>query len=696
MLTSLLPLLVVGGGFIDIHPAPQARAHLIEIAEQASPQAGTYIDQLVDRARQSLSGSPRDPELATSLLTEAAKAGNSGAMLLLADRYRLADGAPKDLAKALDLIEAAIAAGNIRSGAQSLGDFYRLTEPPYRDLTKAADAYQRGADAGDSWSMIALAEMVRKGEGVTVDYERARALLEKAIAAGDVQNGAQSMGDLYKFASPPFRNPAKAADAYQQAADAGSKWAMIILGDMLRKGDGIPVDYERARKLLESAIAAGDVQNGAQSLGDLYRLADPPFRDPFKAAESYQRAVDAGSSSAMVSLGDMLRKGDGIQADYPTARKLFEAAIAAGNVQNGAQSLGDLYRLADPPFRDPVKAEAAYQQAADAGNSWAMISLATMLRKGDGIPVDYERARKLLEEAIASGDIQNGGQALGDLYRLSDPPFRDPVKALHAYGQAAEAGSTWGMIAEADMLRRGDGITVDYEKAKALLQAAIAAGNARGGAESLGDLYRLAQPPFRDPAQAAAAYQQGADAGSSWSMVALGDMLRKGDGIPKDIERARQLLESAIANGDTSSAGQSLGDLYLSLTPPDLEKASSYYELAASSGNAQAHLAAAKIAIDKYPDPRVRASVVVHYKTAAKLLPPHDVALAMMNLPSASLMAVVQEFLIQAGIKIDKNSIGKGGRQTERAMEIYCNSNHVQECNKSFITFGLLEYLVAN
>src|SRR5579859_3492940 len=191
MIGLLLPLMLANEMVGDTTRPSLDVAHVIPVADTAKPArpAMSYVEQLVERARQSLAaaGNDRDPVLAASILAEAAKAGSTEALLLLADRYRLGDGESKDLARAQELIQAAIAAGNVQGGELSLGDFYRLADPPFRDLGKAADAYQRAADAGNTWSMIQLADMLRSGTGVPVDYGRARTLLEAAIAAGDVK-----------------------------------------------------------------------------------------------------------------------------------------------------------------------------------------------------------------------------------------------------------------------------------------------------------------------------------------------------------------------------------------------------------------------------------------------------------------------------------------------------------------------------
>jgi TPR repeat protein len=114
-------------------------------------------------------------------------------------------------------------------------------------------------------------------------------MIEKAIAAGDVEDGAEALGDFYREASPP--DIEKATAAYRQAIDAGSTSAMLALAEMVG-----PSDAKLAKTMIEKAIAAGDVKYGAEALGDFYRDARPP--DIEKAIEAYQLAATAGNPSA--------------------------------------------------------------------------------------------------------------------------------------------------------------------------------------------------------------------------------------------------------------------------------------------------------------------------------------------------------------------------------------------------------------
>ncbi len=138
--------------------------------------------------------------------------------------------------------------------------------------------------------MRKLAALLTRGAGIPIDAPRAEALLVKAIAAGDVKGGNEGLGDFYRAATP-LADAAKAADAYQKAADAGDTGAMRKLAALYATGSGdVAAAPSRAEALLKQAVAAGDLRNGADALGDLYRAATP-LKDAAKAADAYQQAA---------------------------------------------------------------------------------------------------------------------------------------------------------------------------------------------------------------------------------------------------------------------------------------------------------------------------------------------------------------------------------------------------------------------
>ena len=281
---------------------------------------------------------------------------------------------------------------------------------------------------------------------------------------------------------------------------------------MIGAGDGVPApEFDKAREHLERAIALGGPNTAwaYASLGDLYRNALGWRRNPAKAVEAYEKARELGDTTVLVSLARLIGSGDGVPRDFDTARNYLDEAVALGGPGLAwvYAALGDLYRDAEEENRDIGKAAAAYQGAADLGDTESMLKLARIYADGDGIPADFDRARALLEKVVAAADFNQitGWIRLGDLYRDAGND-RDPAAAVDAYRHAADLGDTTAMIRIARIVGTGDGVPADFDAARTLYERAIAASeaNTAWAWTGLADLYaarpiRTATPPRRSP-----------------------------------------------------------------------------------------------------------------------------------------------------------------------------------------------------
>jgi uncharacterized protein len=150
----------------------------------------------------------------------------------------------------------------------------------------------------------------------------------------------------------------------------------------------------------------------------------------------WRKAVDKGSTSAMVELGVLYGTGAGVARDEEAARKLFERAAQGGNPR-GVSNLAALGGGGAPS--DPVRARELLQKAAET-NAEAQYQLGLMLADGTGGPKDEAGARALFEKAAA----QNHPGALMQMGVFSQegrggPKDKDAAKAY--YERAAALGN---------------------------------------------------------------------------------------------------------------------------------------------------------------------------------------------------------------------------------------------------------------
>ncbi|MEP7032073.1 MAG: tetratricopeptide repeat protein [Pseudolabrys sp.] len=145
-------------------------------------------------------------------------------------------------------------------------------------------------------------------------------------------------------------------------------------------------------------IASTSSRRALFELGRAY-AANKQFNE---AVATYRKAVDKGSTTAMVELGVLYGTGTGIAKDPAEARKLFERAAQGGN----PRAVTNLAALSGGVPQIPAQARGVLSKAADANSPEAQYQLGLMLAQGTGGTKDDAAARVLFEKAAAQGHAE--------------------------------------------------------------------------------------------------------------------------------------------------------------------------------------------------------------------------------------------------------------------------------------------------
>jgi len=136
---------------------------------------------------------------------------------------------------------------------------------------------------------------------------------------------------------------------------------------------------------------------------------------------------------------------------------------------------------------DNAQAEAAYDRGelaeamviwlavAEEGDAAAQYNVATLLRKGEGVPRDAAAAASWYERAAQQGH-HHAQVNLGRLYLEGDGVKRDLGRAFHWFDEAAHADFPPAQYYLATLCEFGAGVLRDIEQAKALYEVAAEAG----------------------------------------------------------------------------------------------------------------------------------------------------------------------------------------------------------------------------
>ena len=196
--------------------------------------------------------------------------------------------------------------------------------------------------------------------------------------------------------------------------------------------DIAPSDIATAIKFCKVASAAS--RRALYQLGRAY-AANQQLPE---AIAAYRKAIDKGSTSAMVELGVLLATGSAVAKDEAQARKLFERA-AEGSNPRGVTNLAALSNSVGA-LSDPVKARAMLAKAAEANSAEAQYQLGLMTAEGIGGPKDDMAARALFEKAAAQ-DHPGALERMGTFAQSGRGGPQDTGAAKAYYERAAALGN---------------------------------------------------------------------------------------------------------------------------------------------------------------------------------------------------------------------------------------------------------------
>lgn len=386
----------------------------------------------------------------------AANENNSDAMYYLGIIYEEGRGTKIDYTEAEKWYENATKLKNSNASQKldalrNKADYlYKLGVKNYKegDYKKALYNFQKAADKKNSNAMCYIGEMYVKGYGVEIDLLKAAEWYEKAVELGNPtasSNLAVLKEDpdyLYNLGVRRFNtcNYAWAIDSFSKAAAKGDSGAMYYLGLINERGYGGKKDPKKALEWYEKAAALGNqdaqkrlaekkkedekkdnkdkkettetIENKKEKEDMKENKKKPNAEQLFKSGlEKYEKkeyseargiflkAADQNHSEAMRYLGSICLYPD---RDNKSALKWYQKAAELNNT--GAMfDLGNMYQ-SYPDILDINQSIKWFEKAANLGNIAAMNRLAHMYREGEGVPIDYAKARKWLKKSADSGD----------------------------------------------------------------------------------------------------------------------------------------------------------------------------------------------------------------------------------------------------------------------------------------------------
>jgi TPR repeat protein len=276
------------------------------------------------------------------------------------------------------------------------------------DYTKARQLLESAAGKGDDLATMFKARCIYFGRmAYPKDESLAQRLASTVIAKVENRAKAGNVPAAFLWGEALFEGIAVQKDEKQAAiwldrACVGSNTISCgVLGFMYEEGKGVTKDLAKAVELYSTACNGKELR-GCDHLGIMYENGEGVTKDLNKAVELYRTACNGKELLGCAYLGTMYDNGAGVAQDLDKAVELYRAACN-GKELRGCNDLGSRYEDGRGVTKDLGKAIELYRAACDGGDLYGCYRLGFMYSGGKGVAIDAAKAQELYRRACEGG-----------------------------------------------------------------------------------------------------------------------------------------------------------------------------------------------------------------------------------------------------------------------------------------------------
>jgi TPR repeat protein len=221
--------------------------------------------------------------------------------------------------------------------------------------------------------------------------------------------GADALMRAWRLEHRPGSSRRLMVRLYREAAEAGQVDAMVNLGAMLGRGDGVREDVFAARRWYAKAWRRAHDAVAAFNLAVLYDAVtdDARLRADRRLAEGwYKRAAREGLNAARRNLAFILWTGRSTRKQTYGVWLMHSAADQNLASPNELYNLGLAHEFGPGAPRDLRRAMRFYRKAADLGHADAQLALGYNLEYGIGTRKNLPDAIRWYRAAAKQGDAR--------------------------------------------------------------------------------------------------------------------------------------------------------------------------------------------------------------------------------------------------------------------------------------------------
>jgi len=307
------------------------------------------VQQVVAQA-QPTSSNLLTPEVINQLQAKAQK-GDSVAQFDLGKAYEDGNGIPQSDKLALRWYRTAAEQGNA-TAQNRVGLMFGAGLGVEKDKLEAARWFRKAARQEEPKAMFNLGTVYYNGDGVGIDDIAAYAwfLLAQSFGNGYAADAVRRMkeekgnlesealekiGDMYQKGDDLPQNLSQAIKWYRKAAENGAEAMQVKLASLILQSQTGTSKYAEVQGLCEKA-ATRHYGPGAACMGALYFDGLGVERNLPMAAKWFREAASLGNALALLRLGQMYWKGEGVKQDKTAAYEFIYLA-STSNLQEAKQ-----------------------------------------------------------------------------------------------------------------------------------------------------------------------------------------------------------------------------------------------------------------------------------------------------------------------------------------------------------------------
>lgn len=311
--------------------------------------------------------------------------------------------------------------------------------------TKIESKLRYEAMRGASSSVLAIAGMYDRGEGVPVDVKKATAWYLWAARVGN-RRAMAHIAYAYGAGRGVERNEEASLKWLGDVNEGRSRMTLVEIGWALATGAEGTADMPAALRYFERAAQISP--NVAYKVAMDLERGTNGVQDREAANHLIKVAAERGDSAAATHLANMLAGSDKIGDLRQAVQWYTLAAQDKDNIAAG-QGLARLLALRSTSDIVPSIIE-GLEKAAASGNQEALIGLAQAYSDGTGVQASPEKAASLLQKAADAG-LPEAKYRLGLMYKSGTGVDVNLSKAIELISSAQDSGFPLAAVALSSM-----------------------------------------------------------------------------------------------------------------------------------------------------------------------------------------------------------------------------------------------------